>query len=72
MNNYIEVEKQGTITYSKDRENELSKMFILSFGNLIELESTPQCRSVLKSSERYDNKLRLRNTERNHGFFRKK
>ena len=35
------MEKNGAITYSMDRENEVRKMFITSLGNLIELESTP-------------------------------
>ena len=38
--------KQGTVTYSVDQENEVSKMFIISLGKWMELESTPQSQAV--------------------------
>lgn len=43
-----EVEKQGAITFHNfmDRENETSKMFIISLGNKFELESTPRSQAV--------------------------
>ena len=37
---------QDALTYRTDRENEVSKMFIISLGNWIELESTPQSQAV--------------------------
>ena len=38
--------KKGAVTYITDRENKVSKMFIISLGNGIELESTLQSRTV--------------------------
>ena len=38
--------KQGVVTYSTERENEVSKIFIISLGNWIELESTPRSQAV--------------------------
>lgn len=32
-------QKKGAVTYSTDQEKELSKMFIITLGNSIELES---------------------------------
>ena len=38
--------KQGAITYSTEQENKVSKTFIISLGNWIEQESTPQSQAV--------------------------
>ena len=38
--------KQGAVTYGKDGESGVRKMFIISLGNWIELESTPQSQAV--------------------------
>ena len=38
--------KQDAVTYSTDRENAVCKMFIISLGSWIELESTPQSQAV--------------------------
>ena len=38
--------KQCVVTSSTDRENEVSKIFIISLGNWIELESTPRSQAV--------------------------
>lgn len=39
--------KQGAVTDGTDREREGSKIFIMSLGNRIELESTPRSEAVL-------------------------
>ena len=39
--------KQGAVTDRRDREREGSKMFIISLGNRIELESTPRSEAIL-------------------------
>ena len=43
-----EVEKQGAITFHNfmDRENEITKMFIISLGNKFELESTARSQTA--------------------------
>ena len=38
--------KPGAVTYGTDQENEVSKMFIISLGNSIELESIPRSEAV--------------------------
>lgn len=38
--------KQDTLPYRTDRDNEVSKMFIISTENWIELDSKPQSQAV--------------------------
>ena len=38
--------KQDAVTYRTDRENAVCKLFIISLGSWIELESTPQSQAV--------------------------
>ena len=38
--------KQGDVTQTADRENEVIKMFILFLGKCIELESSPRSQAV--------------------------
>ena len=43
---WIEVEKHSAVTHTTNLENEVSKMFIISLGNLLELETTPWSQAV--------------------------
>ena len=53
---WIEVEEISMLlTLNTDQENKGSKMFIISLGNWIELESTPQYKTILYSSDKNQN-----------------
>ena len=53
------MEIKGATTYSTDWENKVIKMFIITLGNWIELESTPQSQMVHLVPERYSLKIYL-------------